>query len=160
MTHDRKRLLLIQPYSFAETSPLYVRPPDAARESQLINFHDYGHLLADMDWAVHPGPISPIGDSFVETREEFAVVGAARLPLVRQACESGAYDAIVLLGGGDPGFAEAREIGQRYNMPVTACAHAQMTIAAMLGNSFSVVDVSEAHNMHIYSLVVQYRFTE
>ena len=109
---------------------------------------------------LHPGPIGPIGDSYVETREEFALVGAARIPIVREACESGRYDAIVMLGGGDPGFTEAREIGQRHNIAVTSCAHSQMNIASMLGNKFSVIDISEVHNMHYYNLVVQYRFTD
>jgi len=156
----RKRLLLIQPYTFATDSPLYVPPRDASREVRLINFEDYGHLLADVDWDVHPGPIGPFGDSFVETREEFATVGVLRLPIVREAAASGRWDAIVLLGGGDPGFAEAREIGRQHDVPVVACAHAQMTVAAMLGNRFSVIDVSEAHNMQMYNLVVQYRFTD
>lgn len=156
----RKRLLLIQPYSFPQDSPLYVPPRHTSREAKLINFEDYGHLLSDVDWDVHPGPIGPFGDSFVETREEFATVGVLRLPIVREACANGKWDAIVLLGGGDPGFAEAREIGQRHNIPVVACAHAQMTVAAMLGNKFSVLDVSEAHNMQMYNLVIQYRFTE
>ena len=156
----RKRLLLIQPYSFPQDSPLYVPPRHTSREARLINFEDYGHLLSDVDWDVHPGPIGPFGDSFVETREEFATVGVLRLPIVREACANGKWDAIVLLGGGDPGFAEAREIGQRHNIPVVAGAHAQMTVAAMLGNKFSVLDVSEAHNMQMYNLVVQYRFTE
>ncbi len=135
-------------------------PRHTSREAKLINFEDYGHLLSDVDWDVHPGPIGPFGDSFVETREEFATVGVLRLPIVREACANGKWDAIVLLGGGDPGFAEAREIGQRHNIPVVACAHAQMTVAAMLGNKFSVLDVSEAHNMQMYNLVIQYRFTE
>ncbi|MCC6719892.1 MAG: hypothetical protein IT555_18600 [Acetobacteraceae bacterium] len=155
-----KRLLLIQPYTFAPDSPLYVAPRDASREARLINFEEYGHLLADTEWDVHPGPVGPFGDSFVETRGEFATVGVLRLPMVREACASGKWDAVVLLGGGDPGFAEAREIGQRHGVPVVACAHAQMTVAAMLGNKFSVIDVSEAHNMQMYNLVVQYRFTE
>jgi allantoin racemase len=112
-----------------------------------------------VQWELHPGPIAPHGAWYVETREEFAIAGAARLPIVREACETGRYDAIVLLGGGDPGVTEAREIGQRYNIPVTGCALAQMHVATMLGNKFSAIDISEAHNMHYYNLVVQYRFT-
>ena len=159
MTHPRKRLLLIQPYTLPESSPHFRRPADESKAGRLMNYPDIAPFLADVDWDLHPGPIAPIGDSFVETREEFALVGAARLPIVRAACESGRYDAIVLLGGGDPGFTEAREIGQRHNIPVTACAHSQMHVATMLGNKFSVIDISEVHNMHYYNLVVQYRFT-
>jgi Asp/Glu/hydantoin racemase len=159
MTPTRKRLLLVQAFTLAETSPHYLRASDGTKEAQLMNYADVAPALADVDWDLHPGPIAPIGDSYVETREEFALVGAARLPIVRQACESGRYDAVVLLGGGDPGFTEAREIGQRHNVAVTACAHGQMHLATMLGNKFSVIDISEAHNMHYYNLVVQYRFT-
>ena len=35
-------------------------------------------------------------------------------PVVREACESGRYNGIVLLGGGDPGYVEGREIAHRY----------------------------------------------
>jgi Asp/Glu/hydantoin racemase len=152
--------LLIQAFTLAETSRHYLRPADGSKQALLMNHADFASLLEDVEWDLHPGPISPIGDSYVETREEFAIVGAARLPIVREACESGRYDAIVMLGGGDPGFTEAREIGQRHAIPVTACAHAQMHIASMLGNKFSVIDISEVHNMHYYNLVVQYRFTD
>lgn len=160
MTHARKRLLLVQAFTLAESSPHYLRPSGGGKEAQLMNYPDVAPSLADVAWDLHPGPIDPIGDSYVETREEFARVGIQRLPIVREACTSGRYDAVVLLGGGDPGFTEAREIGQRHNIPVTACAHAQMHIAIMLGNKFSVIDISEVHNMHYYNLVVQYRFTD
>ncbi len=160
MQGDMLRLLLIQAFTLPETSRHYLRPASGGKEAQLMNYPDIAPLLADVAWDLHPGPLAPQGDSYVETREEFAVVGVARLPIVREACETRRYDAIVMLGGGDPGFTEAREIGQRYNVPITACAHAQMHIATMLGNKFSVIDISEAHNMHYYNLVVQYRFTE
>ena len=87
-------------------------------------------------------------------------VGNNRLPLVREACASGKYNAIVLLGGGDPGYMESREIGRQYRIPVTTSAHAQMHIAGLLGNKFSIVDIAETHNMQMYHLVVQYRMTE
>jgi len=154
------RLLLIQAFTLSDTSR-HTRPPtDRSKEALLMNHADVAPLLADVQWDLHPGPLAPQGDSYVETREEFAIVGAARLPIVRDACESGRFDAIVMLGGGDPGVTEAREIGRRYNIPVTGCALAQMHIATMLGNRFSVIDISEVHNMHYYNLVVQYRFTE
>ena len=87
-------------------------------------------------------------------------VGNNRLPLVREACAGGKYNAIVLLGGGDPGYMEAREIAHQYRIPVTSSAHAQMHLAGLLGNKFSIVDIAETHNMQMYHLVVQYRMTE
>ena len=84
-----------------------------------------------------------------KTREEFAHVAAARLPIVREACESGKYNAIILLGGGEPGFKESREIARKYGIPVTSCAFSQMHIASMLGNKFSIIDFTETHNMFL-----------
>ncbi|WP_149538663.1 aspartate/glutamate racemase family protein [Siccirubricoccus phaeus] len=154
------RLQLIQAFSLSENSGYQMRPMRGPKESMLMNYTAVAPLLADAEWEMHPGPLTPHGDWPVETREEFHLVGAARLPIVRQACESGKYNGIVLLGGGDPGFPEAQEIARRYGIPVTACASAQMQVASMLGSRFSIIDISEAHNMRMHSLVVQYRFAD
>jgi allantoin racemase len=155
----RPRLQLILPYSQPRGALYQGGSTDGPKETRLPNYDMVAPLLADVAWDLHPGPIGPHGPGGVETREEFAIVGVQRLPIVREACESGRYDAIVMLGGGDPGFQEGREIGRRYGIPVTACANAQMHIATMLGNKFSIIDISETHNMSAYYLVVQYRFT-
>jgi allantoin racemase len=154
------RFLLIQAFHLSGNTKYQLRPMQGTKESMLMNYADFAHLLEDVAWDVHPGATDPHGNWPVETREEFCIVGASRLPIVKEACASGKYNAIVLLGGGDPGFLEAREIGRRYGIPVTACFSAQLHIAAMLGNRFSVIDISEAHNMHLCDLVVQYRFKE
>ena len=125
-----------------------------------MNYLNIRPLLEDVEWDFHGGPAAPYGDWAVETREEFAYVAAARLPIVREACESGKYNAIVLLGGGEPGFVESREIARQYGIPVTSCAFSQMHIASMLGNKFSVIDFTETHNMFYYDLVVRHRFTD
>jgi allantoin racemase len=156
----RFRFLLIQAFNLSANTNYQLRPMQGAKESMLMNYRDFAHLLADVAWEIHPGATDPHGNWPVETREEFAIVGASRLPIVKAACESGQYNGIVLLGGGDPGFPEAREIGHRYGIPVTACFSAQLHTAAMLGNRFSVIDISEAHNMHLCNLVVHYRFKE
>jgi allantoin racemase len=162
MAQDRAkfRFLLIQAFHLSGNTRYQLRPMQGAKESMLMNYADFSHLLDDVTWDVHPGATDPHGNWPVETREEFSIVGASRLPIVKEACASGKYNAIVLLGGGDPGFPEAREIGRRYGIPVTACFSAQLHIAAMLGHKFSVIDISEAHNMHLCDLVVQYRFKE
>ena len=60
-------------------------------------------------------------------------VGNNRLPLVREACQSGKYNAHRSPGRRrDPGYLEAREIGRQYRLPVTASAHAQMHVAGRL----------------------------
>ncbi|MFC1908639.1 aspartate/glutamate racemase family protein [Chloroflexota bacterium] len=130
------------------------------KEQRLMNYANIKHLLEDVDWDMHEGSLAPYGDWPVENREEFLLAAAARLPVVREACESGKYNAIILPGGGDPGFLESREIARKYNIPVTSCAFSQMHIASMLGNKFSIIDLAESHNMYYYNLVVQYGFTQ
>jgi allantoin racemase len=155
------RFLLMMPFHLPKDSPysdIQVMQ-DVPKEKKLMNYNNVKHLLEDIEWDLSPGPLAPYGDWPVENREEFCVVAAGRLPLVREACKSGKYNAIVLLGGGEPGFIEAREIGRHYNIPVTANAFSQMHIASMLGNKFSVIDLTESHNMYYYNLVVHHHFT-
>jgi allantoin racemase len=160
MSGGRKRLLLIQAFSLAAGSSYSMRAFDGPKEAMLMNYDSLRHLLADVAWEVHPGAPATHGNHPVETREEFAIVGVNRLRIVRTACESGKYDALVLLGGGDPGFPEAREIGLRHGIPVTSCGNAQMHVASMLGNGFGIIDISEAHNMQMRDLVVRYGFAD
>ncbi len=154
------RFHLINAFSLPPEANYGLRPTSGGREQLLMN-HDYvAPLLADVEWDVHPGAPATHGLHPVELRAEFLIVGANRLGPVRQACESGRYNAIVLLGGGDPGFPEAREIGRGFGIPVTSCAHAQMHVASMLGSRFAIIDISEAHNLQMASLVVQYGFRD
>lgn len=157
------RFLFIQPFQLPAGGKYADKyhTPEVSREKLLrMEYLNIEPLLADVDWEIHGGPVAPYGDWAVETREEFAHVAAARLPIVREACESGKYNAIILLGGGEPGFMESREIARRFGIPVTSCAFSQMHIASMLGNKFSVIDFTEVHNMFYYDLVVRHRFTE
>lgn len=164
MSHKEKyRFLFIQPFQLPAGGKYADKyhTPEVSREKLLrMEYLNIEHLLEDVDWDIHGGPVAPYGDWAVETREEFAHVAAARLPIVREACESGKYNAIILLGGGEPGFMESREIARRFGIPVTSCAFSQMHIASMLGNKFSVIDFTEVHNMFYYELVVRHRFTE
>ena len=165
MTAEKKkyRFLFIQPFQLSTGGRFADKYHSAElpKEQRLrMNYLNIGHLLEDVEWDFHGGPIAPYGDWAVETREEFCHVAAARLPIVRAACESGKYNAIVLLGGGEPGFLESREIARKYGIPVTSCAFSQMHIASMLGNKFSVIDFTETHNMFYYDLVVRHRLTD
>lgn len=152
----RPRLLLIQPFELPEGSPYAVGPPkDAPKAQRLMNYEHLGleRFLADCDWDLDPGPLTPYGDWMVENREEFALVGSGVLERVESACRSGSWDAIVLLGGGEPGVFPAREIGHRYGIPVISVAAAQMHVACMLGTRFTVLDIAESHSSYYASLV-------
>jgi hypothetical protein len=129
------------------------------KQERLPNYEDVAPVLDGVEWDLIPGPVARYGDWAVENREEFCLVGADRLAIVRQACESGKYNAIVLLGGGEPGAAACREIAHRHGIPVSSAAFAQMHVASMLGRRFSVLDLAESHSMHWYDLVIQHEFT-
>ena len=155
------RFLFIQPFQLPRGSR-FADPyhSDALTKEQRLRIDhlDIAHLLEDVEWDFHGGPVAPYGDWAVETREEFCYVAAARLPIVREACASGKYNAIVLLGGGEPGFMESREIARQYGIPVSSCAFSQMHVASMLGNKFSVIDFTEVHNLYYRDLIVRHGF--
>jgi len=156
--HAKKyRFLLIQAFHLPPTSKHLHRAVEGAKETCLMNYEENKLLLENVEWDLHRGPLVTYGDWPVETREEFALAAAGRLAIVREACESGKYNGIVLLGGGEPGFIESREIARPYGVAVTACGFSQMHFASMLGNRFSVIDLSEVHNMYYYDLVVKHR---
>jgi len=161
MSGEKKyRFCLIPAFTMPKNSR-YLRAEfkEQPKEKRMMNYNNYKHLLEDVEWDLHEGALAPYGDWPVENREEFCLVAAARLPIVHEVCKSGKYNAIILLGGGEPGFFEAREIARKYHIPVTACAFSQMHIASMLSNKFSVIDIAESHNMFYYNLVVQHHFT-
>ena len=157
---SKYRFFLINAFSLAPGSGFQLRSFTGPKESQIYNYSDVAPFLAGIDWDLHPGAPATHGNWPVMRRQDFTSVGNNRLPLVREACAGGRYNAIVLLGGGDPGYMEAREIGRDHRIPVTACAHAQMHVAGLLGNKFSIVDIAETHNMQMYDLVLRYRMTE
>lgn len=160
----RYRFLLIQAFRLSRNSKFMPigMPTDTGlpKEQSLMNYDTIKHLFEDVEWDLHNGPPSPYGDWPAENREEICLLAAARLPIVREACESNKYNGIILLGGAEPGFLESREIARKYNIPVTSCAFSQMHIASTLGNKFSIIDITESHNMFYYNLVVQHGFTQ
>jgi len=159
MATDKKyRFILIQAFQLPESSPYRHRSSVGPKEKQLQNHDQISPFLADVEWDLHPGALTTYGDWQVENRAEFACAAAGRLPIVREACESGKYNGIVLLGGGEPGFHESREIARPFGIPVTACAHSQMHVATLLGNKFSIIDMAENHSSYYQDLVVQHRF--
>ena len=120
---SRYRFLLINAFSLAPGSDFQMRSFSGPKETQVYNYEDLKPFLADIDWDLHPGARATHGNWPVTTKEAFMSVGNNRLPLVREACAGGRYNAIVLLGGGDPGYMEAREISRQYRIPVTTSAH-------------------------------------
>lgn len=158
---SKYRFLLMPPFRLpteskwgAETLTLDINLP---KQERLMNRDMILPYLEDVDWDLHPGALASYGDWPVETREEFAYAADARLKNLREACESGQYNAIILLGGGEPGFLEAREMCRNYNIVCTANAHSQMYLATMLGNKYTVIDIAGVHNVYYRDLVYQHQ---
>ena len=162
--HTRYRFLLMLPFRLPTQTKwrdpgLHVSA-EPAEGTALRNYDMVAPHLADVDWDIHEGTEPPYGPWPVETRAEFAYAGAARLDSVKAACESGRYNAIVLLGGGDPGYLEAREICRNYGIVCTTNGHSQMSIATMLGARFSVIDIAGVHNVYYRDLIYRYGLRE
>ena len=158
MTASSKyRFLLIPPFRLPDkdqfTVPAYSEPADTPREQRLLNSDFVLSHLEDVDWDLHPGAEPLYGNWSVETREEFAYAATARIDGVREACESEKYNGVILLGGGEPGFMESREIGRKHGVVVTANAFSQMYLATILGDSFSIIDIEGVHNVYYRDLV-------
>lgn len=156
----RYRFLLMPPYRLASDSEFgfQVNTVDLAlpKERRLKNYDRAAPHLAEVEWDLHPGALPLYGDWPVETRAEFAYAAASRLNDVREACETGKYNAIILLGGGDPGYLEAREICRNYGVVCTANGWSQMHIAVMLAARFSVIDIAGVHNVYYRDLIYRY----
>jgi allantoin racemase len=154
---SKYKFILIPPFHLPDEDqfrvPGYSVPQDKSKEERLLNNDFVLKHLEDVDWELHPGAKPPYGNWSVETREEFAHAATARMGCVREACESGKYNAAILLGGGEPGFLESREIGREYGVVVTANAFSQMYLAVMLGDSFSIIDIEGVHNVYYRDLV-------
>ncbi len=151
------QFLLIPPFHLPDkdqyTVPAHSEPVEAPKVQRLLNSEIVLPHLEDVDWELHPGAEPPYGNWSVESREEFAHAATARMAIVREACESGKYNGVILLGGGEPGFLESREIGRKYGVVVTANAFSQMYLATLLGDSFSIIDIEGVHNVYYRDLV-------
>jgi Asp/Glu/hydantoin racemase len=154
---SKYKFILIPPFHLPDedqfTVPGYSIPKDKPKEERLLNNDFVLKHLEDVDWELHPGAKPPYGNWSVETREEFAHAATARMGCVREACETGEYNAAILLGGGEPGFLESREIGREFGVVVTANAFSQMYLATMLGDSFSIIDIEGVHNVFYRDLI-------
>ena len=154
---SKYNFLLIPPFKLPDqdqfTVPGYSLPTETPKEQRLLNNDFVLSHLEDVDWELHPGAEPPYGNWSVESREEFAYAATARMKGVREACESGEYNGIILLGGGEPGFIESREIGRKFGVVVTANAFSQMYLATLLGDGFSIIDIEGVHNVYYRDLI-------
>jgi|SoiMethySBSTD1v2_1073268.scaffolds.fasta_scaffold00046_3 allantoin racemase len=161
---SKYRFLLMLPYRLKTNSKWTYQTVGSAsalpKEERLKNYELVAPFLQDVDWELDEGSEPPYGDWPVETREEFALAAGARLPRVREACETGRYNALVLLGGGEPGYLEAREICHGYGIVCTANGHSQMHVAVMLGARFSVLDIAGVHNVVFRDVIYRHCMQE
>lgn len=156
-TKSKYQFMLIPPFHLPDEDqyrvPAHSVPVAAEKEKRLLNSEFVLPHLEDVDWDLHPGAEPQYGNWSVENREEFAYATTARMECVREACETGQYNGIILLGGGEPGFLESREIGRKHGVVVTANAFSQMHLATMLGDGFSIIDIEGVHNYYYRDLI-------
>jgi allantoin racemase len=113
-------------------------------------------FLKGIEWDLDPGIPGPAPD----TREELAQVIPGVLKVVRAACESGRYDALILLGGLEPGLYAAKEIATRHGIPVVGGTSSEIAFAYLLGNRYAVIDTLEWMAITIRQSIVAYGMNE
>ena len=145
------RLKFIPPFLNVETPP----GGEPANVTGLRQMEAEG-LLDGIDWDVDEGVPGPT----VENREELAEVVPGVLKLVRAACESGRYDAVVALGGLEPGLYAAMEIGAHFGIPVVGCTHSQVAYASIMGHKFTLMDTLESMAIPIRQNLMSYGMNE
>ncbi len=161
---SKYRFLLIPPFRLPGTTEWGYQTlhldGSLPKTERLMNAEMTLPFLEGIDWDLHPGAEATYGDWPVETREEFTYAANARLKNIREACESGKYNGIVLLGGGEPGFPEAREMCRSFGIVCTANGHSQMYLATMLGHKFSVIDIAGVHNVYYRDLIYSHQLQD
>jgi allantoin racemase len=113
-------------------------------------------LLNGVEWDLAPGIPGPV----VENREELAQVVPGVLKQVREACESGRYDAIIVMGGLEPGLYAAKEIGARFGIPVVGCTSSEVAFAYILGHRYTIIDTLECMAINIRQNMMSYGMNE
>ncbi len=113
-------------------------------------------ILKGIEWELEEGVPGPM----VENREELAQVVPGVLRLVREACESGKYDAIIIIGGLEPGLYAAREIGARFGIPVVGCTSSEVAFAHLLGHKYTIIDTLECMAINIRQNMMSYGMNE
>ena len=72
--HEHKfRFLLIQAFNLSGNTKYQLRPMQGSKESMLMNYRDFAHLLDDVAWDVDPGATDPHG--IVTDPQNFALAG-------------------------------------------------------------------------------------
>jgi len=144
------RFQFIPPFK-TEYSP--DKEPTAARCLREIEAEG---LLEGIQWDLALGIPGPAPD----TREDLALVIPGVLKLVREACESRKYDALILLGGLEPGLCAAKEIGTQYGMPVVGGTSSEVAFASILGNRYAIIDTLDWMAIAMRQNIISYGMNE
>ena len=113
-------------------------------------------LLRGVQWDIAPGNPGPAPD----TREDMAAAIPGVLKLVREACESQKYDALILLGGLEPGLFPAREIAAAYGIPVVGGTSSEVAFASILGNKYTIIDTLDWMAIAMRQNIITYGMNE
>jgi allantoin racemase len=113
-------------------------------------------LLKGIQWDIAPGIPGPAPD----TREDMAAVIPGVLKLVREACESRKYDALILLGGLEPGLFAAKEIATPYGIPVLGGTSSEVAFASILGNRYAIIDTLDWMAIAMRQNIISYGMNE
>jgi allantoin racemase len=113
-------------------------------------------LLEGIQWDIAPGNPGPAPD----TREDMAAAIPGLLKIFREACESRKHDALILLGGLEPGLFPAREIAAPYGIPVVGGTSSEVAFASILGNRYSIIEALDWMAIAMRQNIMSYGMNE
>ena len=145
------RLKFIPPFKAMDLPPGLEPTPN-----RLLREIEAEGLLSGIEWDLDEGVPGPT----VENREELAQVVPGVLKLVREACESGKYEAIIVLGGLEPGLYAAKEIGAQFGIPVVGTTSSEIVFAYDLGNRYTIIDTLERTAIVLRQNIMSYGMNE
>ena len=136
--------------------PFKTPPGEESAAARCLREIEAEGLLKGIQWDIAPGIPGPAPD----TREDMAAVIPGVLKRVREACESRNYDALVVLGGLEPGLFPAREIATQYGIPVVSGTSSEVAFASILGNRYTIIDALDWMAITMRQNIITYGMNE
>lgn len=130
---------------------LVINPNISTDVSGLIRAEAERSAAADTEISV---ATAAYGVEYIETRMESVIAAGAVSELVAE--QHGSYDGVVVAAFGDPGLPALKEL---VDQPVVGITEAAMCAAAMLGQRFSIIAISQRIRPWYQDAVDRFGFT-
>lgn len=143
------KLVIVPPYRGAEYD---FRPDEGVWYQEILSAMRAQGQLEGVEVDIDPGvEVAPTGE--MRNEELFALMQVGVLQRVRELSTQGKYDALVMLGVIDIGFAAAQLVAA---IPIAYPLHSAVHMASYIGERFCLIDIGDQLAMRQRRLVRSY----